>query len=92
MLPKPITPSVLSRILVAPLARSLIFSAFCGRVPSLTAMCKNTVRLYRFRMRHSVVSATSSTAAAGTLQTATPAEENSAAAHEITSLEKHFTI
>lgn len=66
-------PSVLSRILVAPLAKSRMFSAFCGRAPSFTAMCKKTVLLYRLRIRHNAESATSSTDAAGTLHTATPA-------------------
>lgn len=56
-----------------PFAKSLMFSALCGRAPSLTATCKNKVLLYKFSINDKVLSATSSTHADGTLQTATPA-------------------
>lgn len=56
----------------APLATSLICSTLEARVPSRRAWCSHVTRLYRLRMRHSEVSAVSSTDAAGTLQTAIP--------------------
>ncbi len=70
--PSPIMPSVSPRIRAAPPATSLICSTLEARVPSLRAWCIQVTRLYRLRIRHSEVSAVSSTEAAGTLQTAMP--------------------
>lgn len=70
--PRPIIPSVSPRIRAAPPATSLICSTLEARVPSLRAWCIQVTRLYRLRIRHSEVSAVSSTEAAGTLQTAIP--------------------
>lgn len=71
--PSPMMPSVSPRIRAAPPATSLICSTLEARVPSLRAWCIQVTRLYRLRIRHSEVSAVSSTEDAGTLQTAMPA-------------------
>ena len=71
-LPNPTIPRVSPRIRAQPKAASLSCSGPVIFFPSLTILASQKVLRYKFNIKHSVESATSSTPYPGTLHTAIP--------------------
>lgn len=65
-------PKVSPRMRAQPCAASRICSGPVNCFPSATDFANQYVRRYKFKIRHKVLSATSSTAKAGTLHTDIP--------------------